>query len=113
MAGSNLVPVARFYDYPAALVACSALNAAGIKSSLAEQCPASVAWHHIVALQGIRLLVSRTDVDTAKAVLHGVDRPAGQTHETPTPKPKLYELILAGLVLFKVGLPLPLWLRRK
>ncbi len=107
------VPVARFHDYHEALVACSALQAAGVRPHLAENFHASVAWHYVIALQGIRILVPHSDFEIARAVLdganHASDAPRGAANPRPTPT----ELILAGAAFLIAGLPFPLWLRRK
>ena len=108
---SGPVCVGRYYDYSEALVAWSALDAAGLQPNLAELHHASIAWHHIFALQGIRLIVNSQDLEAASTVLN-LRKTIGNGENYSAPKARAHELVFAAAVLLIAGLPFPIWMRR-
>jgi len=69
LTGSELVPIASFRDVLDAELAASSLAAAGIEAQLADDGVVGVAWTYSVAVGGVKVMVSRSDVDAARGIL--------------------------------------------
>jgi len=115
---SWLVTVNTYYELSEASVARSFLDAHGVIAWFPEGHHASVAWHNIHALSGIRLVTLGEMAEEARALL--------EAHSEPEPQPPPMEprstwrrpeitvadLIIAVFFLAHSGLPFPLWRRR-
>jgi hypothetical protein len=66
---SELVPIASFRDVLDAELAVSSLAAAGIEAELADDSVVGVVWTYSMAVGGVKLLVFRSDVGAARAIL--------------------------------------------
>ena len=115
---SSLVTVKTYYELTEASVACSLLEAHGLIACLPEGHHASVAWHNIHALGGIRLMTVDAMAEEARDLL-GAGSEAGESSPSmgsrPTwrrPEVTVVDLLIAVLVLVYTGLPFPLWRRR-
>jgi uncharacterized Zn finger protein len=69
LTGSELVPIASFRDVLDAELAVSSLAAAGIEAELADDSVVGVVWTYSVAVGGVKVMVSRSDVDAARGIL--------------------------------------------
>ena len=111
-----MVPVKTCLSLPVALVVSGYLHDHGVMTALNGYHHASVAWHHLFALGGIRLSVLDSDLDRARALLAAPSpvaddqeqADAGGSAVTPT----LFETAVA-LAALSVAVPLPLWARRR
>lgn len=66
---SELVSIATFRDVLDAELAVTSLAAAGIEARLGDANMVGVAWTYSVAVGGVKVLVSRSDVATARGIL--------------------------------------------
>lgn len=124
MTGSELVPIASFRDVLDAELAVSSLAAAGIEAQLADDGVVGVAWTYSVAIGGVKVLVSRSDVDAARGILDadhsseleealgpGVEsEPAERCPRCGSADSRIYKLArsAAAAAIF-TGLPVILW----
>jgi hypothetical protein len=69
-----LVECGRFAIYPQALVARSALEAAGLHAVVFDEFRATLSWTEQFSLNGIRVMVLQEQVDEARALLADIDR---------------------------------------
>jgi hypothetical protein len=113
---AKLVTISVYSEPSEAAVAQSCLRAHGLVAILPEWHHASVAWHHVNALQGLRLVTVAPMAAEARALLGLPEAPDWPPPDTPQgllrPDVKAAEWMLAVAVFLLVGLPLPIWKRR-
>ena len=96
------------YSLPEAVVLVSALRSAGVPADIAEYFHVSVVWHHLVAVQGLRIVVPDARINDARELM------AWQAPDyiaTERPRPSFVEAALAGIALM-FGVVWPVWMRR-
>ena len=109
---ARMVPIKTFLSLSEALVASSCLQGHGIVAALNSYYHGSIAWHHLVALNGIQLSVLDIDLDRAKEVLvqdssvADGQKPADAKSHCPA---TLSEIGVAVATLLVAGLPLPIF----
>jgi hypothetical protein len=113
---ARLVPVKTCLSLPEALVAESYLREHGVVTSLNGYHHASVAWHHLFALGGIRLSVLDIHLERARVLL-ATPSPMADDEEQAVADgvavtPTQFEIAVA-LAASLLAMPLPLWVRRK
>jgi Putative prokaryotic signal transducing protein len=74
----DLVTLARFDWLAHANLARCRLAAGGIEAFLFDEYTISLCWHWGSALGGVRLQVSRQDVEDARAILEEAEQPSGE-----------------------------------
>ena len=113
---ASLVTISVYSEPSEAAVAQSCLRAHRLVAILPEWHHASVAWHHVNALQGLRLLTVAPMAAEARALLGLSEPPERPPADTPQgllrPDVKAAEWTLAVAAFLVAGLPLPLWKRR-
>lgn len=113
---ARMVPIRTCLSLPEALVVNSYLRDRGVIAALNGYHHASVAWHHLFALGGIRLNVLDSHLDRARELLADASpmadnqeqAEAGGVAVTPT-----YLEIAVALAALLLAVPLPLWVRRR
>lgn len=109
---ATLVTVATYYEPAEALVAQSCLRAYGIIAILPECHHASIAWHHVLALGGLRLCTLDATAEEAKGILAATGGDAAAAHGGRHELRKT-DMLVAAAAWGVTGLPLPLWKRRR
>lgn len=113
---ASLVTVSVYSEPSEAAVAQSCLLAHGLVAILPEWHHASVAWHHVNALQGLRLVTVAPMAAEARELLGLSEvsdrRPPDAPRPLSRPHVKAAEWTLAVAAFLVTGLPLPLWKRR-
>ena len=109
---AKLITISVYSEPSEAVVAQSCLRAHGLVAILPEWHHASVAWHHVHALQGLRLLTLSSMAAEARLLL-GLPEAPGRPPDTPRPDVKAAEWTLGSRPFLVAGLPLPLWKRRR
>jgi hypothetical protein len=114
---AKLVTISVYSEPSEAAVAQSCLRAHGLVAILPEWHHASVAWHHVNALQGLRLVTVAPMAAEARALLGLPEAPDRPPPDTPQgllrPDVKAAEWMLAVAAFLLTGLPLPLWKRHR
>lgn len=112
----RLVTLAHYFDVYEARIVQTFLNAHGIFAVVPEWHHATQAWHHTVALQGIRVCVIDRDHAEAMALLAINTQPdSTSTDRRPTPDSKQERLfkLVAIFLWWWSGIPTPFWRRRR
>ena len=113
---TSLVTVLVCHEFSEASVARSLLEAHGVVTCCPEWHHASVAWHNMYALGGIRLMTLNTMAGEALDLLGtgaSPDRTPPATRQAwVRPEVTVTDLAVALAVLIYAGLPFPLWRRR-
>jgi len=116
---ASLVNIAVFSEPSEAVVARSCLDAHGFVAILPEWHHASVAWHHVNALQGLRLWTVAPMAAEARELLRS-SSPALPLPLPPEAAPGWFrpdiastELLAATAAFLFTGLPFPYWKRRQ
>ncbi len=108
---TKLVEIACYHSLPEAVVAQSCLEAYGHAVVAMEYHHASVAWHHLVAIGGVRLAAPEAEVQQARTLLaafaeNGGDRMMDET-ERERPSPGLLKRCLSIVLLFTLFVIVP------
>jgi hypothetical protein len=74
-----LVECRRFALYPQALVARSALEAAGVRAVVFDEHRATMIWTEQFSLNGIRVMVPAQELEAARELLSELDPPIAPT----------------------------------
>ncbi len=116
---AKLVCIETFFEPTDALAAALCLRARGFIAILPEYQHASIAWHHVFALQGIRLWTLDSMADDARALLRLANpQEVPVVASSPRRRTKywnatVFEFFLALAAYLLAGLPLPIWKRRQ
>jgi hypothetical protein len=105
---ASMVTVAVHHDLSDAMVARSCLEAYGLVAVLPEWNHATIAWHFVYALDGLRLwqlLGNVTDLERATAT-------PKQTSNWLSSDITIVGLATAAAAFVMAGLPMPIWKRR-
>lgn len=104
----SVVTIQNFYNISDAVIARSFLEAHGIYAWLPDWNYVSNAWHHLFALQGIRLCVLDSEQARASELLAAAERrPFGAE------RPRTGDLVIASAAYLLVGIPHPIRKRRR
>jgi hypothetical protein len=115
---ATMVTVAIYHDLADAMVARSCLEAYGLVAVLPEWNHATIAWHFVFALHGLRLWTIDSSAEVAQQLLGYVADPE---HATVTMKQTsswlfadiaIVDLATAAAAFVLAGLPMPVWKRR-
>lgn len=115
---ASMVTVAVHHDLSDAMVARSCLEAYGLVAVLPEWNHATIAWHFVYALDGLRLWTIDTNAADVRQLLGNV---TDLERATATPKQTsnwlssditIVGLATAAAAFAMAGLPMPIWKRR-
>lgn len=116
---ASIVTIARYYEPAEALAAAAFLRAHGFVAILPEYHHATLAWHHVFAMQGVRLWTLDSMANDALDLLQTANAPRQEAMEDAAQRHPRFrnmtpaEFLLATAAFLLSGLPLPLWKRRR
>ncbi len=113
---SKLIPLTSCFDVYEARILQTYLNAHGIYAVVPEWHHATQAWHHTVALQGVRVCVIEEEYTDAVTLLESQTQPdetVATSHPVPESRQRRSFKLIAIFLWWWSGIATPFWRRRR